>query len=439
MFRSVSIIGLGFIGLPLAMSFCERGLSVVGIDTDMDKVENLRQGRTDVMESHEGLPLTHFLAKHLSAKRFQVSNRVAVAAWESDAYIVTVGVPVSPKGDLNETPLISAMERLGAVIKPNDLILIRSTVAPGMVEQKLVPVLEQASHMIAGTDFHVAYAAERVAEGRAMLEFQTLDIVVGGLTPKCCTVAASLLSQLTTGRIHTTDLRTAQAVKVVENAQRDVNIALAQELAIFAKQLGIDVYELIRLANTHPRVRLLEPGIGVGGYCIPNAYHYLRHGMKDVKPLRILPESRQINAATPSRIVDELEHKLRKAGKWLNESIIAVLGLGMKDNSNDVRQSPAIDICNLLQTRGAVVRAYDPLVPQQFPFQTKSFRQAVFGADGLIIGAWHDVFDQIDFAHDLTVCDLKGAIIDLKGRLNCEVESISKPDNETPEVPVSAS
>jgi UDP-N-acetyl-D-mannosaminuronic acid dehydrogenase len=415
--KSVSVIGLGFIGLPLALSYCEKGFKVIGVDIDANKVEALRRGYTEVLEEYNGEPLSSVLARHVSTGSFVPTDRVAVAAWETNTYLVTVGIPVSADGTLNEVPIIQAMEQLGRVIKPNDLVIIRSTVVPGMVEEKLIPALERTSRLLAGVDFRLAYASERVAEGRAMYEFQTLDIVVGGVTEACAQAAANLLSQLTSGAIHVTDLRTAQAVKVIENVQRDVNIALVQEFATFAELHGIDVYELIRLANTHPRVNLLQPGIGVGGYCIPNAYRYLRASLPSEDVLTLIPLARKINADTPDRIIHSLETKLAAEGKSLQSSVIAILGLGMKDNSNDLRNSPAVDLAERLLRRGAVVRAYDPLVSLQFPFQTKTLKEALYGADGLVVAAWHDVFLQMDIVDALQTSRVRGAIVDLKKRL----------------------
>lgn len=421
--RSVSVIGLGYIGLPLAMSLCEKGFYVVGVDVDTEKVEMLQKGLTNVMEECDGVPLQEVLRKHLQGRGFHPTTRVAVAAWETSAYIVTVGVPVHRNGQLNTHPLIAAMEQLGRVIKPNDLVLIRSTVSPGMVEELCVPILEQTSRMRPGEDFHVAYAAERVAEGRAMREFQTLDVVVGGLTERCVVKAAELLGQLTSGKIHVTDLRTAQAVKVVENVQRDLNIALAHELSRFAEFHNIDVYELIRMANTHPRVQLLQPGIGVGGFCIPNAYHYMRHSLGSALSLPLLQLARNINQDAPARVVEAVEQGLLSVGKPLSGTVVAILGLGMKDNSNDVRESPAVVLADLLRDRGAVVRAYDPLVPLQFPFQTKTLKQCLYKCDALVVATWHDVFAEEDFPTALGVRAHECVIYDRKRHLQPYLES----------------
>jgi UDP-N-acetyl-D-mannosaminuronic acid dehydrogenase len=363
-------------------------------------------------------PLESVLKRNLDKKTFIPTTSVAEAAAEASAFIVTVGIPVLPDGSMEPTGLIEAARDIGRVVKRGDLVLVRSTVVPGWMEEKVIPTLREASGMEPGRDFHVAYAAERVAEGRAMIEFQTLDIVLAGLTDRCTELAKELLGQLTSGTLHVTNLRIAQAVKVVENAQRDVNIALAQEIARFAEYHGVDVYELIRMANTHPRVKLLEPGIGVGGFCIPNAYPYMKASLKPGQTLPLFDLARTINQNVPTRIVDKLEEELRQIGKSLDGSTIAVLGLGMKDFSNDIRLSPALDLVAILQKRGAHVQAYDPTVPLQFPYQVDSLAACLQGADGIVVATWQREFETEELAKLLANHPATRAIIDIKHRLD---------------------
>ncbi|OFW75382.1 MAG: hypothetical protein A2201_12735 [Alicyclobacillus sp. RIFOXYA1_FULL_53_8] len=424
--RSVGVIGLGYIGLPLALSFCEKGYRVVGVEVNEQKVGQLIAGYTDVLELYEGKPLQDLLQRHLESETFVPTSRAAVAAWEVNAYIVTVGIPVI-QGVADETPLLTVAEQLGKVIKPNDLVLIRSTVIPGILEDKVIPLLEQHSRMRAGEDFHVAYAAERVAEGRAMEEFQTLDVVLAGLTDGCYRMAAELLGDLTSGVIHRTDLRTAQAVKVIENVQRDVNIALSQQIAWFSEYYGVNVYELIRMANTHPRVHMLEPSIGVGGFCIPNAYHYLQAGLQPGQRLPLLELAREINETTPERMIGKLVTQLAMRGKSLRNSTIAVLGLGMKDFSNDIRLSPAVRCAEVLIQEGATVRAFDPTVTLQLPYQVRGLSECLHGADGLLVATWQHEFEELDFASALAHSHVYGVVVDLKRRLR-HVAASTAPD-----------
>ncbi|MFB5189663.1 nucleotide sugar dehydrogenase [Alicyclobacillus fastidiosus] len=423
--ETIGVIGLGYIGLPLAMCLCERGFRVVGIDVDEDKVARIQAGQTDVQEDYLGQTLAQRLQRHIAEGNFIASNRPAVAAWECTTYFVTVGIPVDPATkSLNQQPLLDAMSSLGRVIKPHDLVVIRSTVVPGTVESHCVPLLEEMSRMVAGVDFHVAYAAERVAEGRAMEEFQTLDIVAGGLTVKCAALAAQALQKLTDGQVHLTDMRIAQLSKVIENAQRDVNLALVYELQEVAKSHRVNLYELIQMVNTHPRVNLLSPSVGVGGYCIPNAYHYLSASLQtEEKDLPLFRLARQTNDRVPQRIAQGVAQSLCESGRQMSTATVAVFGLGMKDGSNDIRQSPAIRCVEELRGLGAMVRAYDPFVSPAEPYQVATAEECVRDADAIVVGAWHSAFDELDWGELFRLVNQVAPVIlvDPRGRLEARV------------------
>lgn len=422
--KSIAVIGLGYIGLPLALSFCEKGYQVYGVEVDELKVANLKCGITNVHEMHEFEPLESVLRRHLSTGQFIPTTRILDVAGQVGSYVITVGIPVGANGAMNELPLEQAIQGVAKVIRRADLVLVRSTLVPGMMNRKIIPLLSEYTGMKPGVDFHVAYASERVAEGRAMKEFQTLDIVLGALTDECSQRAKQLLEALTVGTIHETNLFIAEATKVVENVQRDVNIALVQELAIYAEQNGIDVYELIRMANTHPRVSLLEPGIGVGGFCIPNAFHYLNQSFDNDLSLPLLELARDINSATPHRLVRKIESGLKPHGLTIQGSTIALLGLGMKDFSNDIRLSPAVDLARQLISRGAVVRAYDPtVVSHSLPYQVDSLDACLCGAQVVVVGAWQTEFEKPWFRQTVLDSTSVCTILDLKNRLRMEESS----------------
>jgi len=415
--RAISVVGLGYIGLPLSLTFSEKGFRVIGVDVNKDLVSRVNSGHTSIHEDYYGETLETVLQRNLARHTFTATLDIAEAAKEADAYVVTVGIPVDSHGQLDDTPILKAAAAIGRVIKPGNLVIFRSTVIPGVLEAKVIPILAQASGMEPGVDFHVAYAPERVAEGRAIVEFQTLDVVVAGLTDACADRAEELLGQLTSGQLHRTSLRIAQAVKVIENAQRDVNIALAQEVARFAEFHGVDVNELIRMANTHPRVKLLTPDIGVGGFCIPNAYPYMQGSLQANQVLPLFDLARRINHDVPNHMVNRLASMLEAEGKMLSNSTIAVLGLGMKDFSNDIRLSPAIDVIAILQEQGATVKAFDPTVDHVLSYQSNSLVDCLKDTDGLVVGAWQHEFESMDFTAAFQHSHVKTAIIDMKRRL----------------------
>lgn len=423
--RTVSVIGLGFIGLPLAICLCERGFRVIGVDTDPTKINALKNGTAYVQEDYEGMTLTERLQKHLASGAFTPTTQVAQATEEATAHLITVGIPTDEgTGALNLDPLLDVVTNLGKSIQRDHLVILRSTVVPGSVETKLVPILEEMSGLSAGVDFHVAYAAERVAEGRAMKEFQTLDIVVGGITEDCAKAAADVLQQLTDGKIHITDLRVAQLSKVIENAQRDVNLAIVNELKSVAQMHGIDLAELIAMVNTHPRVNLLLPSVGVGGYCIPNAYHYLQASVDIDLPL--FQTARAINAEVPATVVQQMVSDLWQVGKHIDKSIVAVLGLGMKDGSNDLRQSPPIHCVEELLGRGAQIQAFDPLVERPLPYQVASLEACVTGADAILVGAWQPAFDKGDWPELLRLTNNPVVIVDPRHRIRSRTASFAE-------------
>lgn len=423
--KTIAVVGLGYIGLPLALSFCEKGFRVMGVDVDERKVDGLKKGLTNVAEAYNGETLESMLKRHLAQGNFTPTTSVADVAKEVSAYIVTVGMPVESNGQVTRGPLIAAMENLGRVLKKGDLVLVRSTVVPGTMEEQVIPLLEKGSNMQGGVDFHVAYAAERVAEGRALYEFQTLDVVCAGLTEACGKAAADLLGSLTSGTVHVTDMRTAEMSKVIENVQRDVNIALAQEFKALADYHGVNVFELIRLANTHPRVRLLEPNIGVGGYCIPNAWPYLKASLPQGDTLPLLQLARDINTDAPRLNVERLGQDLAERGKTLAGSTVAVLGLGMKDGSNDTRFSPAVMVADQLVAKGAKVRAYDPTCEIQFSFQVATLEECLSEADAVVVGAWQSEFEEMPLKEALRLGHQPLCVLDLKGRLRPYLPALS--------------
>ena len=382
---AVAIIGLGFIGLPLSMSYTRNNHKVVGIDVNENHIRRLQEGITDSIENYEGHTLAYYLQDALQKKLFIPTTDYAKAAKLVSAYIVTVGIPI-----INGAPYYDALEsattELAKVIKPGDLILYRSTHVPGTVNERLLPILKKVSPYDIGNEVHVAYAPERVAEGRAMEEFQTVDVLIGGINQASTAHAMDVLRKINRAQFHeTSSIEMAETVKVVENVQRDVNIAMAQEIAQFAQTTGLRTSELIQLANTHPRVNLLTPGAGVGGYCIPNAFYYLQHKADAVDlNLPILSTARKTNDYVPNAIISRIDHKL--GGLDFAQTRFAVLGLAMKNFSNDDRISPSVTLVQELLAKGAKVKAYDPLVPvDHHDFSAETLSACIGDADVIIV------------------------------------------------------
>jgi UDP-N-acetyl-D-mannosaminuronic acid dehydrogenase len=298
------------------------------------------------------------------------------------------------------------------LLKQNDLVIIRSTVIPGTTEEKLLPILEKESRMKAGVDFYLAYSSERIAEGRAFDEFAYMPTVVGGVNEESAKRAQKLLAVVCkTDVIIAGNIKVVETAKVFENVQRDVNLAMVQEFARFAEGMDIDIHEVIRVANTHKRVSLLSPGPGVGGYCIPNAYHYLEPKANEMGvSLDLLKLSREKNSRLPEVMVNMFEKELEGTGKKLEGAKVGVLGIAMKDYSNDDRLSPPIDIIRILENRGAKVFAYDPAVPTDYDFKVSAVDEALRSMDGIMVLAKQKEFDWFDLSYLLERLE-KGIVI----------------------------
>ncbi len=269
------------------------------------------------------------------------------------------------------------------------MVLIRSTLTPGTTEEILLPILEEESKLKVGEDFYLAYASERIAEGQAFYEFENMPTVVAGINEKSFKRAEEVLKIVCKADIiKASSIKVVETSKVFENVQRDVNIAMAQEFARFSEKVGIDIFEVIEVANSHKRVNLLTPGPGVGGYCIPNAYYYLKPKAEELNlSLDILKLCREKNKGIPCYIVSKVEELLNSLGKNISNCKIGVLGMAMKDYSNDDRLSPVLDIINLFIQKKALTYCYDTAVNSEYEFKKDNINEVIQNADVLIVAA----------------------------------------------------
>ena len=421
--KKVCIFGQGFVGLPLTLSFSLRGCEATGVDVNETLVNEINSGKTHHIEKFYDLTIQEILKHNLKNKRYKATTNGEKAVKECSNIIVTVGIPIKD-GKYIMDYLESAVKIIGKNLKKEDLVVIRSTVIPGTTEDFVLPILEKESGLKAGEDFYLAYSSERIAEGKAFDEFMNMPTLVAGINEKSFQRAKEFLSIICKAEIvKASCIKAVETSKVFENVQRDVNIAMVQEFARFSEALGIDIFEVVKLANTHKRVNLLTPGPGVGGYCIPNAYHYIAPKAEEMGVnMDLLKLSREKNASLPEFIVNKTEELLKEQGKELKDSKIAVLGLAMKDYSNDDRISPPVDICNIFLERGAKVSAFDPTVPTEYDFKVKTEDKALKNADALVILTKQKgiIFD--DFEHIKKIINDNPVVIDTKNVIN-EIEA----------------
>lgn len=339
-FKTVSVIGLGYIGLPTSAVLASSGLKVIGVDIDLAVVDTINAGRIHIVEPD----LAGLIARVVATGALRATNRPEPA----DAFIIAVPTPLRDdlKPDLRY--VIAAAHSIAPVLKTGDLIVLESTSPVGTTRQisallaQLRPDLSFPEMAGEAADIHIAYSPERVLPGRVLHELISNDRSVGGLSDRASQRAAALYQRFVKGEITITTAETAELVKLSENAFRDVNIAFANELAEVCQALGLNVWEVIELANRHPRVTILQPGPGVGGHCIAVDPYFIIDAVPERTPL--LRAARSVNAARPHGVVAEIMALKTDTRR----QTIACLGLSFKPNIDDLRESPAVEVVNLL-------------------------------------------------------------------------------------------
>lgn len=345
------VVGLGYIGLPTSVFFAQAGLKVMGVDVDERKLALLRKGQCPIHE--EGLQ--ERLSEVMDKGKFAVGS----APQSSSAFMICVPTPVTEdrKADLSFVEAASRM--IAPVLKPGDLVILESTVPPHTCRDVVAPAIEKITGMNPTKDYLLVHAPERVIPGAIFRELTDNVRIVGGVTPEAAEAAERLYRKAGVKDVRKSSAEVAELAKVVENTFRDVNIALANELASVCRHLGVDVFETIALANLHPRVNIHTPGIGVGGHCIPVDPWFLIHMAPDHTPL--IKTSRSINDARPHQVVADI---LEAHGDG-NIRPIGILGVSYKADVDDIRESPAIEIIHLLQRAQRELYIFDPFCPQQ--------------------------------------------------------------------------
>src|SRR5258706_983684 len=395
----ISIVGLGYVGLPLSLQFAHSGVTVIGLDVDSAKVEQIHAGRSYIKhipsETIEEMVKTH---------KFSASTDFSQIK-EVEAVIICVPTPLNK----NREPDISYIIQTGKAIAPHlakgTLVVLESTTYPGTTDDDLREVLEAGSGLKAGLDYHLAFSPEREDPGNPQSKVKSIPKVVGGYTPACLEKAVALYSQAITTVVPVSSCRVAEAAKLLENIFRSVNIALVNELKLVYGAMGIDIWEVIEAAKTKPfGFMAFYPGPGLGGHCIPIDPFYLTWKAREFeRTTRFIELAGEINTSMPVHVVERVGEALNSSRKPLNGSRVLVLGLAYKPNVDDERESPSYRIMELLSQRGADVAYYDPHVPIIRPTRehphwagTKSVvweRGTVAGFDAVVIATAHASVD----------------------------------------------
>jgi len=354
---SIGIIGLGYVGLPLAVAFADSGASVIGIDLDPHRVAALRDGRSFI----EDVPATA-LARLVDAGRLGASDDVA-ALKECDAIVICVPTPLGKSKEPDISFIVGAADAVASIIRPGQLVVLESTTYPGTTQEILLPRFESRG-IAAGEDFFLAFSPERIDPGNTRYTLRDIPKVVGGLTPACRALVATLYERITRV-VPVSSPETAEMVKLFENTFRSVNIALVNEFAIMCRKLGISVWEVVGAAATKPFGFMpFYPGPGLGGHCLPSDPYYLswKVRLEGYEP-RFITFADEINRRMPAYVVDLVTEALNERERAVRGSRILLLGVAYKPNVADTRDSPALEIFDTLLLKGARVAYHDPLVP----------------------------------------------------------------------------
>ena len=354
---AVGIIGLGYVGLPLAVAFAESGANVIGVDVDPARVSAIRAGRSFV----EDVP-SAALAAAVADGRLGAAEDVA-ALKDCDAVVICVPTPLGKSKEPDISFIVKAADAVAAIIRPGQLVVLESTTYPGTTQEILLPRFE-ARGLTAGEDFFLAFSPERIDPGNTRYTLRHIPKVVGGLTAACRTLVATLYGRITTV-VPVSTPETAEMVKLFENTFRSVNIALVNEFAIMCRQLGLSVWEVIGAAATKPFGFMpFWPGPGLGGHCLPSDPYYLswKVRLEGYEP-RFIAFADEINRRMPDYVVELVSDALNARERAVRGSRILVLGVAYKPNVADTRDSPALEIVDTLLVKGARVAYHDPFVP----------------------------------------------------------------------------
>jgi UDP-N-acetyl-D-glucosamine dehydrogenase len=356
------VIGLGYVGLPLAVEFGRGGFSVVGVDVDPRKCGLINSGHSDIPDIPDSA-----VAELREAGRLVAVTDIG-AAGQLDTVNICVPTPLRKTRDPDLSYVAAATQAVKAHLKPGMLVVLESTTYPGTTEEFVRGTLEETG-LRAGTDFFLAFSPERVDPGNEKWNTRNVPKVVGGLTPDCAALAAALYEASVDRVVQVSSPRAAEMVKLLENTFRAVNIGLVNEIALMSDRIGVDIWEVIEAASTKPFGFMpFHPGPGLGGHCIPIDPFYLAWKVKEVGlEARFIDVAGQINGAMPLHVVDKIAHALNSRRKAVNGSSILVMGVAYKPGVNDVRESPALEVIGLLRRMGAVVSYHDPFVPTILP------------------------------------------------------------------------
>ncbi|OUU44709.1 MAG: UDP-N-acetyl-D-mannosamine dehydrogenase [Verrucomicrobia bacterium TMED56] len=381
--KKVCVIGLGYIGLPTAALLANNGFSVIGVDINLDVVSKINEGKIQIIEPD----LDQFIKSVISKGQLKAQSTVSC----SDVYVICVPTPLKENDKIpspNIDHVLTATRNIAQFIKSGDLIILEST-SPVGTTKKIQEILIDCGVNL--TDVHIAYCPERVLPGKIMTELIKNDRIVGGLSIKATKIIKDFYSLFVSGKIYETDAKTAEMCKLAENSYRDLNVAFANELSMICDKQKINIWNLIELANKHPRVNILQPSTGVGGHCIAIDPWFLIS--QDTKNTKLIQSARKVNNQKTKWVIDKIKNicaiHMKKTGVSPN---IACLGLAFKPDIDDLRESKAIEVAETLLTEGYNIITVEPNIDSHAKFQLLNLSDAIDQSDIVCVLVKHKEF-----------------------------------------------
>lgn len=412
----ITVVGLGQVGLPTAVLFANAGYGVVGVDAREELVQAIASSKLPFGEPG----IENLLERVLGTGKLRLATSVAEATRIADVIIVCVQTPVTETREPDLAYLRNACEVLGSNLAPGRLVVIESTVPPGTTDGMVAKILEKRSGLKCGTGFWLAHCPERIAPGNGIDEFTRTTRVVGGVDTWSSQAATDLFRRVTQGEVITTRSVSAEVAKLAENTFRSVNIAFANELAVLCEAVGVDVAEVIRLANSHPRVNIHNPGPGVGGPCIPKDPSLLIYAAKEEGlDLKVVRAAQLVNETMPRHVSELVLSALEHVGKRNGRPKVCILGTAYKAGVSSAQHSPAEKVIKELMRWGADVVVYDPHCEETFGARkAESLSNAARGADCVVILTDHDEYRAIDLSVLRGLINGRAVIVDARRILN---------------------
>jgi len=386
----VVVLGLGYVGLPVAGLFAEAGFPVTGIRRSREKVEMINQGICPIEGKEPGL--AELVAQVVSNGNFRATIDYE-ACRAADIVLIAVETPVDKETKKpGYQALRGALTDLGHHLSRGTMVIIESTIAPGTMTKVVQPILEETSGLRANEDFYLVNCPERVMPGKLLKNIREMHRVIGGMSPEAAELAVAFYRHVVTGDLDPVDCLTAELVKTMENAYRDVQIAFANEMALLCEDMGADVWQIRPLVNKAPYRNMHLPGAGVGGHCIPKDGWLLITNASDSFEARITPMARAINDGMPLHVADLAAEALREVGVEIQDAKVAVLGYAYLENSDDTRNSPSEALVAHLRGLGTEVWIHDPWVPEY----QGDLAEVAQGCDAAILMVAHDEYRELD-------------------------------------------